>query len=307
MKSIKNKIILTLSVLLAAVTGYSLYESFNGEMSKAEIQTQFSDLKTDYEFMQKDLENSMNSLDKSNTVVQAQQRKIKILLAKNSISEEELMEAKKIMRSISKEVLNEYQKRIENLEAEKRNLLVDLDNDKTKLNNLDHQFDKIKKEKREITTKLTRERSISEKKDELLNHASKLSLSNFILRSYKVKSSGREIETDKASRINKVKMTFDINTNLVAPSGNRELFIVVYKPDGNIAHFDNRPTGSFMSGNRNLIYSDKMVIPYTRGKERNVEMIWDNHEFKKGDYIIEVFEKMQTDIVLIGKTTKNLE
>ena len=48
----------------------------------------------------------------------------------------------------------------------------------------------------ELDRKIENEKVISKKKDELINYASKLSLSNFILRSFKVRNSGKEVETD---------------------------------------------------------------------------------------------------------------
>ena len=65
----------------------------------------------------------------------------------------------------------------------------------------------------ELDRKMKVRKIISKKKDELINYASKLSLSNFMLRSFKVRNSGKEVETDKASRIDHIKFSFDINDN----------------------------------------------------------------------------------------------
>ena len=52
----KTKLLVTLSALVLVLSSYLLYNSLNNEMSEAEIETQFIDLKSDYEFIQKDLE-----------------------------------------------------------------------------------------------------------------------------------------------------------------------------------------------------------------------------------------------------------
>jgi hypothetical protein len=37
-----------------------------------------------------------------------------------------------------------------------------------------------------------------------------------MLRSFKVRNSGKEVETDKASRIDRIKFSFDINDNILS-------------------------------------------------------------------------------------------
>ena len=62
----KTKIIVTLSALVIGLSGYLLYESFNTEMSEVEIRTQFSDLKTEYQKMQGDLDKVISDLEINN-------------------------------------------------------------------------------------------------------------------------------------------------------------------------------------------------------------------------------------------------
>ena len=122
----QNKIIIILSLLVLGLSGYLFYDSLNrGEMSEAEVQTQFNDLKTDYEFIQRDLEETLKTQAISNKVIEAQQERIENLMKKNAITEEELFEAKKIMREISQGVLDEYQRRVASLEKEKIGLTTD--------------------------------------------------------------------------------------------------------------------------------------------------------------------------------------
>ena len=303
----KSKLIVVLSTLVLGLSGFMLYDSLNNELSQAEIQEQFSDLKSDYEFIQKDLEVAVNDANFSNKEIIAQKKRIESLLKKNNISQEELMEAKKIMRNISQTFIKNYQNKLIVL----NNQVTTLDTEKQKLREENEKVTTevvvLKDKVSELDRKIENEKVISKKKDELINYASKLSLSNFILRSFKVRNSGKEVETDKASRIDRIKFSFDINENILSKDGQKVLYMLIKKPSGEIATFSNKTSGVFNYNNRKMLYSDKTTLNYQKGQDQKLEFVWDNEDFSRGDYIMEVYEQMPTNTVLIGKVTKTLE
>ena len=303
----KSKLIVVLSALVLCLSGFMLYDSLNNELSQAEIQEQFSDLKSDYEFIQKDLEVAVNDVNFSNKEIIAQKKRIETLLKKNNISQEELMEAKRIMRNISQTFIKNYQNKVIIL----NNQVTTLDTEKQKLKEENEKVTTevvvLKDKVSELDRKIESEKIISKKKDELINYASKLSLSNFMLRSFKVRNSGKEVETDKASRIDRIKFSFDINDNILAKSGQKLIYMLIKKPSGEIVTFSNRASGTFNFNNRKMLYSDKTTFNYEKGQSPKLEFVWDNEDFSRGDYIMEVYEQMPTNTVLIGKVTKTLE
>ena len=303
----KTKLIVILSTLVLGLSGFMLYDSLNNELSQAEIQEQFSDLKSDYEFIQKDLEVAVNDVNFSNKEIIAQKKRIETLLKKNNISQEELMEAKRIMRNISQTFIKNYQNKVIIL----NNQVTTLDTEKQKLKEENEKVTTevvvLKDKVTELDRKIESEKIISKKKDELINYASKLSLSNFMLRSFKVRNSGKEVETDKASRIDRIKFSFDINENILSKDGQKVLYMLIKKPSGEIATFSNKTSGVFNYNNRKMLYSDKTTLNYQKGQDQKLEFVWDNEDFSRGDYIMEVYEQMPTNTVLIGKVTKTLE
>ena len=304
----QNKTIIALSILVLCLTGYLFYDSLkSGEMSHAQVQTEFNDLKTDYEVLQRDMEKSMNNIAVSNKVIETQQKKIENLLRKNAITEEELTEAKKLMREISQGVLEEYQRRVSALQEEKANLITDKQEEAKALNELQAKLKNLENSNKIITAKYDAEKLASLRKDNLLAYASKLSVSNFVLKGFKVRSSGREIETDRAWRIDRLNIHFDILENKVSETGRKQLFIVGKNPDGTIMDFNDKPSGNFMFEGQNISYSDHVFVDYIQGKPKTVELIWNSEDFKKGDYILEVYEKNSGIITLVGKATKKLE
>ena len=296
----KTKLIVVLSAVILGLASYLLYNSLNEEMSEAEIQTQFVDLKSDYEFIQKDLKTEVTDVNFSNKEIIAQKNRIEKLISKNNISQEELTEAKKIMRTISRTFLKNYKERVILLEGEKVKLLDEKDK-------IVIEVSKLKNQVNDLDNKIVKEKIVSQKKDQLITYASKLTLSNFILKSFKVRSSGKEIETDRASRIDRIKVTFDINENILAETGEKLIYMVIKKPSGETVTFSNKTSGIFNYNKKKILYSDKIVFNYTKGQEQTLEFVWDNEEFTRGDYVMEVYEQNKQGVVMIGKVTKTLD
>lgn len=302
----KNIIIIILSLLVLGLSGFLIYDSATEGMSRAEVQKQFMNLKSDYKYIQRDLEYSIKKLNINSELIATQQQKIESLLRKNEITEAELNEAKNLMQEISIQILNEYAERVEHLEQDKKHLEDESIAFDQKILSLTKKIDQLEIIKRSINKKYIVEKAESDKKTTLLSYARNLSLSNFNLKSVKVRSSGREVETTKASRIDKIRVSFDINENLLASSGKKILYIVVYRPDGSIATFDNVATGEFSVNGEKKQYSDKRVVDYVKNKINSVEFEWNSKDFVRGEYRIDVYENIDVRFMKIGGATKEL-
>ncbi|MDR2206026.1 MAG: hypothetical protein LBE36_07710 [Flavobacteriaceae bacterium] len=303
----KERIIIVLSVLVLLLSGYLLWDSFTEGMSKAEIQTELNDLKSEYEFLQKDLEYNINSLNLNNKIFLAQKQKIETILKKNKITEAELEEAKRLMKDISKSMIEEYQKRVDHLQEEKQKLLDEDAETENLLKELNEKIAELERSRKDINIRYIQEKSESDRKTELLSYASSLTLSEFDLQGVKVRNSGKEVETDKASRIDRIKVSFTVNENQIAETGKKELYIIVRQPDGSVCAFQNATTGSFVSGNQKYNYSDKLILDYVKGEEKKVELEWNGEDFQRGDYVLEVYENNQKKVSKIGGAVKKLE
>ena len=302
----KTKIIIVLSVLVIGLSGILLYESLNTKMSEIEIRQQFSHLKDEYQQIEKDLDMAINDLEINNQEIIAQKEKIEKLIRKSNITEEELNQAKKMMKNLSEVVLKSYKNKVKVLEEQEGGLVKEKES-------LAQQILKIQKKVEEINESYNKEKRSSKmkeyilrKKEEQINYASRLILSNFILNGFKVRNSGKEIQTDKASRIDRIKVSFDIVPNKLVESGVKKIYTIIKKPSGDIVTFVNQDTGEFIFENKRMKYSDELKFSYTSGEEKTLEFVWDNEDFEKGDYVMEVYEKTKNKIVLIGKAIKSL-
>lgn len=302
----KTRIIILLSALVVGLASFLLYKSFGSEMSEMEIKAQFSDLKTDYNRMQVDLEQAIKTAEYKNAEIVAQKKMIDQLMTKNNITEEELREAKKAMEHLSKVVFEDYKNRLKNSEnkyqallEEKNTLIEKVNENQEKITQLNEQYSKEKNISR------NKDKVISQKNEKILL-ASRLVLSNFNIAGFRVRNSGKEVQTDRASRIDRIKVNFDIIPNSLTDSGKKIIYTIIYKPNGEIVSFDNKPTGTFLHQGKKMQYSDELAFNYTNGEEKSLEFAWDNEDFERGNYTIEVYEKVNTDAVLIGKTIKAL-
>ena len=296
----KSKLIVILSALVLILSGFMLYDSLNNEMSQAEIQTQFNDLKSDYEYIQKDLEIAVNDSNFNNKEIIIQKQRIEKLIKKNNITQEELNEAKGIMRNISRNFIKNYKGKVVILKDENQKLFTEKEKAVVEVTQL-------KGEVEDLSSKIAKEKIISSKKDELISYASKLTLSNFILKGFKVRDSGKEIETDKASRIDRIKVYFDVNENMIADSGEKTIYTVIKKPSGETVTFGNKPNDIFVYNKKKILASDKLTFNFDKDKMQTLEFVWDSEDFGRGDYVMEIYEQTKKDIVQIGKATKSLK
>jgi len=114
----------------------------------------------------------------------------------------------------------------------------------------------------------------------------------------------REVETRKASRVDRVKICFTIGQNLVAQPGSRTVYIRISRPDKLVI---SRPGDeySFEANGTRLQYSLKETVDY-QNKAMNVCSTWDKRTDSpamKGTYDITIW----MDGMQIGSSSFTLE
>jgi cell division protein FtsB len=126
---------------------------------------------------------------------------------------------------------------------------------------------------------------------------SKLSILNTKTAAYKLKSSGKQIETDKASRADVLKISFTIAENQIAKSGDKTYYVQVIDSKNNV--LGDKKTESF--GDKSLTYSFLTKVQY-ENKTVNVSEDLPGKNFEKGTYFINVFDNDE----LVSKTSFTL-
>ena len=123
---------------------------------------------------------------------------------------------------------------------------------------------------------------------------SKLTVLNTRGSAFKLRSSGKQIETDKASRADVLRVSFTIPENPIAKSGEKMYYVQVIDSKNNV--LGDKKTETF--GDNTLTYSFTTVVQY---ENKTVQVTQDlkGKDFAKGTYYINIFD---TDI-LVSKTS----
>lgn len=138
----------------------------------------------------------------------------------------------------------------------------------------------------------------NEELSKTVEKGSKLTILNTKTAAYKLKSSGKQIETDKASRADVLKISFTIAENQIAKSGDKTYYVQVIDSKNNV--LGDKKTEAF--GDKSLSYSFVTNVKY-ENKTVNVSEDLPGKDFAKGTYFINVFDKEE----LVSKTSFTLK
>lgn len=169
----------------------------------------------------------------------------------------------------------------------------------------------ITAEKNRVTADLTTEKGITSKlskdKDALqstVSLGSILKASQPVARGVKVKSGGKkEVETEKASRVDKIKVSFVLGENKIAKSGERTIYVRIVSPDGKEICKSPDSGNTFSFNGSKGYFAGKEDVDY-RNEELSVSVYCESPaEFIPGKYQVTI----GCDNVIIGETTLNLK
>jgi cell division protein FtsB len=132
----------------------------------------------------------------------------------------------------------------------------------------------------------------------VVEKGSKLTVLNTKGSAFKLRSSGKQIETDKASRADALKVSFTIAENQIAQSGDKTYYVQVIDSKNNVV--GDKKTETF--GDNTLTYSFATNVKY-ENKTVNVSQDLKGKNFEKGNYFVNVFDKGE----LVSKTSFTLK
>ncbi|MFV8346124.1 MULTISPECIES: hypothetical protein [Flavobacterium] len=123
---------------------------------------------------------------------------------------------------------------------------------------------------------------------------SKLTVLNTRGSAFKLRSSGKQIETDKASRADVLRVNFTIAENQIAKSGDKTYYVQVIDSKNNV--LGDKKTETF--GENTLTYSFLTNVKY-ENKTIQVSEDLKGKDFAKGTYFINIFDRD----ILVSKTS----
>jgi hypothetical protein len=303
-KGLNNLVIGGLVAALLGTWGYFIYDKNNVKEEVQQKQTLVATVSTEKEQLQRELEDAAMRYDELKTGnakkdsiiterdadIASKKAKIQTLLTKVNATSQDYAEARRLIVSLNNDIEG-YKQQIAVLETQKTQLIQE----KVVVT---EQRDRARRES--DSTRL-----IVKQKENLIDVGSTLHASNFSIVGINEKRGGKEKETSTAKKIDKLRVSFDLNQNLIAGDGQKDLYVCITAPDGQPIAVQALGSGTFTERNgQERAYTQKVVVNYSQSQKQTVSFDWkQNSDFQKGDYRIEVYNNG----FKVGETTKTLK
>ena len=279
-------------VLILGLLG-SLYYNFKLSNESNKLEADVKNVSTEKENILKDLEALKSSYDAA--------------LAENTTMSDEIIAEREKVVQLMEEVkrtkndvnsLSKYRQMYTNLDAKNKEMMQEIE--------------VLKKQNADLTTNLDSTKVVleeakgynqvlvgqNEELSKTVEKGSKLSILNLKTGAYKLRSSGKEIATEKASRTDILKISFTIAENNIAKSEDKSYYVQVIDSKSNV--LGDKATTSF--GDKSLTYSFISTVKYENKTVQVTENL-PGKGFEKGTYFVNIFDKGE----LVSKSSFTLK
>jgi hypothetical protein len=293
-KNWRNLLTIGLLLALLGTWGYIIYDKNKTKETIQLKDTQLASANTDKDELRQELDDatmrydmiktsSANMVHSKDSLISQRDKeiaekrvKIQQLLNKEGATKEELAQAKSLIASLNGDITG-YKTQIETLQGEKIVLIKEKE--------------EVTKE-RDVAKKQTEDaKTVIKEKEDIIDVGSTLHASNFSITGINEKRSGKEKTTSTAKKVDKLRISFDLDENRITQSGNKSIYICITDPKGNPVTVEALGSGKFT--NRDGVerfFTQKVEINYTQGQRQTINVDWkQNSDFEKGDYKIEVY------------------
>ncbi|MGB3090474.1 MAG: hypothetical protein WBA96_04915 [Chitinophagaceae bacterium] len=281
----KNIIIGVLAAGLLGTWAYLLYDKNKAEKTINEQQTAYTKVADEKSELQANFNASLarldsitganNNLQGEKTTLQkdidAKKVEIRKILNDKNASQAQLAKARTM--------ISELNTKITGLEAE----VTRLTGENQELNTANTS---LKQEKSDLETNLTTRTTEKEALEKTVDVASTFSASNIQVTPVDEKKSGKEKNTDKTKRVDKLVVSFDVE-NRIAKSGPADMYLIVTAPDGKIISEGSNVLNTRTDGDKN--FTAKIPVEYVQGERKPVQFPIRQNDFQTGNYKIEIY------------------
>ncbi len=287
-----NRNILTaiLVIILLGTWGYIIWDKNKSKQEKQELTSQIVESDSSKNELQRELNDAALRLDmlktsnsKADSLLRTKDKdieglksRVQSILNNKNATQAELAEARRLVSQL-KGNIETYTAEIESLKNENMQLtqekrVVTLDRDLQKKN-----FDSAT--------------VVIKDKEDVIDVGSTLHASDFDIVGIKEKKSGKEKETTTAKRVDKLKISFNIDENRITPTGPKDLYVSITSPDGRPVVVDALGSGKFVTRDGiEKAFTKKVQINYVQGQKEPVSVEWSqNSDFQTGNYKIEIY------------------
>ncbi len=291
-KNNNNRNILTgiLVVALLATWAYIIYDKNKTKQEKQDLTTQIVNSDSSKNELQRELNDAALRLDnlktsnvKADSLLKTKDKdidelrsKVQAIINKKNATTAELAEAKRLIAEL-KGNIETYTAQIEEL----KNQNTQLTKEKAQVT-----------QQRDVATQnYDSANQVIKQKENVIDIGSTLHASNFKIVGLNEKHSGKEKVTSKAKRVDKLRISFDIDENRITQSGTKDIYVCITSPDGNPVAVDALGSGKLVTREgTEKPFTKKLEINYVQGEKQPVTVEWtQNSSFQTGDYKIEIY------------------
>ncbi len=304
-KDNRNLIYGALIVLLLGSWGYIVYDKSKTHEQIQEQQTQLTNTTNEKDSLDNEFKSAlqrMDSLTGNNAQLQGKLTDKQAEIEK--IKKEYQAESRKgnVDRGKLRSLINELNGRINDYETQIAQLTAENEQLTTNNQQLTVQRDSLTTTAQTLATNLA---TIDSEKTVVTDVASTLHASNINIAAIDVRNGGKEKTTSTAKKADMFRVSFDLDENRIAPSGEKELYVVVTSPDGKPITVPSGGSGEFQTRDEgSKVFTNKVDVNYEQGKRIPVSFDWkqENH-YQTGNYKIEIYHNGYK----IGEGTKSLK
>lgn len=280
-------------VLIAALLGtwgYIIYDKSKNKEVMQQKDVQYAALDSSKNQVQKEYEDALLRLDamtgantKLDSLVKTRDKeleqtksRIKTLVSKQNATAADLAEAKSLIKELNGKI-DGYVAEIERLQGENQTLTQEKNT--------------LTTQKAELEQNLSTTTTAKQVAEEKVDIGSTLHASNFKINAINEKSGGKEKATSTAKRADKLRISFQLDENLIAPSGVKDLYILVTDPAGKLVSEQGLNSGTFSTrkdGEKQ--FTNKVSVNYEQGAVKPVSFdLKQTDKYQPGNYKVEVY------------------
>ncbi|EHQ27257.1 hypothetical protein [Mucilaginibacter paludis] len=274
-----SNVIYFLIVVVVALLGTDVYlylKKNNDEVKivyqndeKTRLQTELDSLETQIEQVNAGKTKMSAELQAKNDSLKVKIQELRRQLDKGKLTVAELAKAQEDVKQL-RYFVTKYTADIEELKKQNESLTTERDTLKNNLTTVSQKATTLQKQNEDLNSKV--------------QIASALKIGSINITPLKVKSSGKEVEKNRAAVTKKIKIDFTIPGNPVAEKRMHDVFVRLIDPTGNLITQDD--SGNFQADGQNFQYTFKAAIDF-KDDGSGYSIDWVNPgSFQKGAYTV---------------------
>ena len=257
------------------------------EMQRLDFQAEVDSLMKVHNRLKESYGELSQELAEKDSIIQADAVEIKRLLD----SQWDYNRIKKKVTQLQ-EISQRYVRQMDSLYTVNRELVAENERIREEYQNERRQNTNLTRQKEELTNKV--------------NQAATMRISNYSAKAVRFKGSGKESDTDRASRAERIRIDFTVAANELINPGTKLFYVRIADPKRAIITKGSGDEYSFKANGETLQFTEKVRVNYD-GKETAVRAYYtkpDAYELMPGTYYIDVYEEGGK---VIGQTTVDLK